>query len=291
MVLPIERDLCVSLIIKIKEESMFTRLTTRPEDLNGDPLFLVFFENQLLMTVDLELPSISTDQIKKITEKSPFFLGKFKNRPVYSVGSDGNISPSKQMSYIPFRELYKEFNASTFAMTNLASQICRWDRDHQFCGKCATPLTIIKGEFGKECPHCHLTHYPTLSPAIIVAVKKGEKILLAQNYKWVESQMFSTLAGFVEPGETIENAVAREVMEEVGIKIKNIQYVASQSWPFPGSLMLGFTADYHSGTLTPDGVEIIEAHWYDQHNLPKVLPNKKAISRFLIESVLGPIED
>jgi len=270
---------------------MFTRLSTPPDNLTGTPLFLVFFENNLLMTNDLEFPSISTEQIKMMTKNVPFFLGKFENRPVYSVVSNNEIPPLSQLKFIPLRELLTSFDAATFAMTNLASQVCRWDRDHQFCGKCASPLTTIKGEFGKLCPNCQLTHYPTISPAIIVAVKKGNKILLAQNYKWTESHMFSTLAGFVEPGETIENTVAREVMEEVGIKIKNIQYIASQSWPFPGSLMLGFTADYHSGTITPDGVEILEAHWFDRENLPKVLPNKKAISRFLIELVLGPIQD
>ncbi|MCK5834290.1 MAG: NAD(+) diphosphatase [Lentisphaeria bacterium] len=268
---------------------MFVRLTKPTPELTAPPLFLVFFDNDLLVDSNFNFPSLSMDSFPTDTFNSPIFLGQFNNQPVYTVVANTNKSPDHQFTYIPFRDLYKNFDHSTFAMTNLASQICRWDRDHQYCGKCSTKLTTLPEEFGKACPSCHLTHYPTLSPAIIVVVKKEDKILLAQNYKWVESNMFSTLAGFVEPGETIENAVEREVMEEVGIKVKNIKYISSQSWPFPGTLMLGFSAEYDSGTIVPDGIEIKEAGWYGRNDLPATLPNKRAISRFLIETVMGPL--
>ena len=136
----------------------------------------------------------------------------------------------------------------------------------------------------KRCDECGLISYPKLSPSIIVLVRRGEEALLARNEAW-PTGMFSTLAGFVEPGESIEQTVHREVSEEVGIRVKNIHYLGSQSWPFPNSLMLGFHADYDSGEIVCQEGEIAEAEWFKYDNLPNV-PGNTAISGWLIKSFI-----
>ena len=126
-----------------------------------------------------------------------------------------------------------------------------------------------------------MKHFPRLAPAVIVAVTKGDKILLAHSSEW-RGKLYSVLAGFVEPGETFEECVEREIMEEVGIKVKNIRYFGSRPWPFPHSLMVGFTAEYESGEITIDQVEITDAQWFTSDNLPLV-PGKISIARQLID--------
>ena len=134
----------------------------------------------------------------------------------------------------------------------------------------------------KLCPACGLTTYPRLSPSIIVLVRNGEEMLLARNAAWPTS-MYSTLAGFVEPGEAIEQTVHREVAEEVGVSVKNLRYLGSQSWPFPNSLMLGFHADYAGGDIVYHDGEIADARWFHYRHLPNV-PGGTAISRWLIDA-------
>ena len=130
------------------------------------------------------------------------------------------------------------------------------DADHQFCGRCGTPLDQKHDkEHAKICRHCHLRQYPRISPCIIVSIRKDQQLLLARSFT-MEAGRFSNIAGFVEAGETLEEAVAREVMEEVGITVRNIQYVGSQPWSFPHQLMVGFYAEYESGELclAPDEI-------------------------------------
>ncbi len=143
----------------------------------------------------------------------------------------------------------------------------------------------MPGERAKKCPNCGLTNYPRLSPAIIIAVvrptEQGNRLLLARNHRF-PSGRYSVIAGFVEPGESLEECAQREVREEVGIRIKNICYFGSQSWPFPNSLMVGFTAEYDSGTLVLEAAEIAEAQWFAADHLP-LLPPKMSIARRLID--------
>ena len=136
----------------------------------------------------------------------------------------------------------------------------------------------------KHCGDCGLISYPRLSPSIIVLIEKGPQMLLARNAQW-PTNMYSTLAGFVEPGESIEQTVHREIMEEVGLKVSNLRYAGSQSWPFPNSLMLGFHCDYAGGDIVCQEEEIADAQWFDANNLPN-MPPKTAISRWLIDEFL-----
>ncbi len=165
-----------------------------------------------------------------------------------------------------------------------AVQVLEWDRTHRFCGACGTATTIAPGERAKRCPACQLTVYPRISPAMMVLVCKGRELLLARGVNFPPGR-FSALAGFLEAGESIEQAVIREVREEVGVEVDRLEYFASQSWPFPNSLMIAFRAQWVSGELRPDLNEIAEAHWYLPENLPQ-LPPRLSIARALIDSAI-----
>jgi NAD+ diphosphatase len=156
-----------------------------------------------------------------------------------------------------------------------------WRKNHRFCGSCGTETVEGTEERVLCCPNCGALFYPNQSPAVIVAVTKDDALLLAHNSHF-HPEMHSILAGFVDPGETIEETVARELREEVGIEVKNIRYARSQPWPFPNSLMIGFHAEWQSGELKPDGVEIKFADWFTRDNLP-ALPRPGSIARMLID--------
>lgn len=183
------------------------------------------------------------------------------------------------------RELYGHLGLDAFSLASRAIQIVHWDRTHQYCGQCGAPTETLAHERAKRCTSCGFTAYPRLSPAIIIAVTReleGEtRLLLARNNRFPTGR-YSIIAGFVEPGESLEECCAREVMEEVGLRIQNITYFGSQSWPFPNSLMLGFTAEYAGGEFVLEEAEIAEAGWFSAHNLPQV-PPPLSISRQLID--------
>lgn len=169
-----------------------------------------------------------------------------------------------------------------FRVAGRAHQIINWVRTHQYCGKCGGPIKNKVTELARECPNCGVNIYPRISPAVIIAIVKGDKILLARNKNFPNS-FYSVLAGFVEPGETLEECVQREVKEEVGIEVKNIKYFGSQSWPFPDSLMIAFTAEYANGEIVVDNLELSHADWFSRYNLPAKIPDKKTIAGRLIE--------
>ncbi|XOV80207.1 MAG: NAD(+) diphosphatase [Aestuariibacter sp.] len=174
-----------------------------------------------------------------------------------------------------------------FGVISRAWQVALFLRTHRFCGQCGRRMHNVQWELAMACKNCGHRCYPRISPCIIVAVRKGNKILLAQG-KHHSNNMYSTLAGFVESGETLEQAVHREVKEEVGININNIRYFGSQPWPFPHSLMCGFLADWHSGDIDIDNDEIIAAEWFDVDKLPTIPPTF-SIAGKLIAATLSDI--
>jgi NAD+ diphosphatase len=187
------------------------------------------------------------------------------------------------------RPLAASLSQIFFGLAGRAIQILTWDRTHQFCGQCGALTETLPDERAKRCPHCGLTNYPRLSPAIIIAVVRhsdgeglpGKWVLLARNHRFPPGR-FSVIAGFVEPGESLEECAQREVLEEVGIRIKDIRYFGSQPWPFPNSLMIGFTAEYESGEIRLEEAELAEARWFPANRLPD-LPPKTTIARRLID--------
>ncbi|MEZ4715792.1 MAG: NAD(+) diphosphatase [Caldilineaceae bacterium] len=187
------------------------------------------------------------------------------------------------------RDLFGTFDDATLMLAGRAVQIVDWDRNHQFCGRCATPTEPSTTERVRTCPACGLSSYPRISPAIIIAVTRqtdaGPRILLARNHRFPTGR-YSVIAGFVEPGESLEECCRREVREEVGIEIRDIRYFGSQPWPFPNSLMLGFTAAYASGDLVLEAAEIADAQWFAPDTLP-LLPPKISIARQLIDAFVA----
>ncbi len=162
-----------------------------------------------------------------------------------------------------------------------AAELAAWQRDHQFCGACGTPTRRREDQVAFECPSCQAEFWPRVTPAVIMVVYRGDEILLARHTRSKTSAVYSCLAGFVEAGETLEEAVAREVEEEVGITVGHPVYVKSQAWPFPHALMLGFLVPWVSGEPVPDGLEIVDARWFRRDNLPE-LPLPLSIARNLI---------
>jgi NAD+ diphosphatase len=190
----------------------------------------------------------------------------------------GNLDPGFQ----PLMALAARLEAEEWAIAGRAVQLAEWDRTHRFCGRCATPTEIAAGERARRCPSCGLLAFPRLAPAVIVLAERDDgRALLARN-KSFPMPMFSTIAGFVEPGETLEDAVVREVYEEVGVVVTDVAYVASQPWPFPHSLMIGFNARWASGDIVCDGTEIAEADWFSPDDLP-MIPPPLSIARRLID--------
>ena len=186
------------------------------------------------------------------------------------------------------RSLFGVMADESVALAGRAAQLIEWDRSHQFCGVCATPTVREAHERARRCPACGHSAYPRISPAMMCLVTRGRDILLARNVNFPPGR-YSALAGFVEAGETIEETISREVREEVGIEVKHPKYFASQSWPFPHSLMIAFTAEYAGGEVTPNEHEIAEAAWFNADHLPQ-LPPRVSIARALIDDTLRRIE-
>ncbi|MCX7709999.1 MAG: NAD(+) diphosphatase [Clostridia bacterium] len=183
------------------------------------------------------------------------------------------------------RETYGLMADEWFFAAGRAQHLIHWKENHKFCGRCGNPMGMIEEERAVKCTSCDHIVYPRISPAIIVAVIKEGEILLARSSRF-PTGMYSIIAGFVEPGETLEACVNRELKEEVGIEAKNIRYFASQPWPFPDSLMVGFTAEYSSGEIVIDNKEIVDANWFSKDLLPQ-LPGKASIARKIIDWYLS----
>ena len=180
------------------------------------------------------------------------------------------------------RALHGIISAEEVGCASRAVQLAGFDTAHRFCGRCGCRTVPSQAEHARVCTGCGATVYPRLSPAVIVLVRRGDECLLARSPRFPPG-MYSAIAGFVEPGETLEHAVQRELTEECGVRVKNLTYVGSQPWPFPHSLMLGFIGEDAGGELRVDGVEVVSAGWFHRDRLP-VLPSPGSIARWLIDS-------
>jgi NAD+ diphosphatase len=210
------------------------------------------------------------------------YLGVLDSEPCWSVELEERIELPAGVELTGIRGLYERLPEVEYALAGRAVQIIAWERDHQFCGRCATPTERVSGERARRCPNCGLTSYPRISPAVIVLIERGDRILLARGHAFVPGR-FGIVAGFVEPGESLEEAVAREVQEEVGIELADIRYFGSQPWPFPHGIMIGFRAQALSAELSIDESELAEAGWYAIDDLP-IIPAKLSIARRLIDA-------
>jgi NAD+ diphosphatase len=268
------------------EPDEFESLTIQPADIAADDAcYFVFMDDQILCISEQGVPRpLSGDELRwlEIERHSELFLGRYRGRGCFAVAASGSIQPG--FALVGLRSWLGRVAPSLFYLAGRAQQLIEWDRDHRYCGRCGTPMVDHPTDRAKQCEECGLISYPRLSPSIIVLVRRGDEMLLARNARWPQG-MYSTLAGFVEPGESIEQTVHREVLEEVGIRVSRLRYLGSQSWPFPNSLMLGFHADYAGGEIVCQDEEIAEARWFRYDALPNVPPGT-AISRWLIDDFI-----
>ena len=252
---------------------------------NGPTLWIVFHNDKILVESknDDTIAVSTTPPVERgISPDFQQFLGNYGGADVFvaELTSEPVVLP-ENMRFDGLRSLFGKIDAEIFGLAGRAIQIIHWNRDHKYCGRCGTRMKTRKTELAKKCPTCSFTCFPRLSPAVIMSVVRGDEILLGRSPHFPEG-MYSTLAGFVDSGETLEEAVSREVREEVNVEISDIHYVASQPWPFPHSLMIGFSSKYQGGTLRIDNKEIEDAGWFSRDNLPK-LPSHISIARHLIE--------
>lgn len=211
-------------------------------------------------------------------------IGHFDGEPVYLFVLKHPVE-LEGCSWQGLRQFMLSGDYDVFQQLGYAAQIGTWAREHRFCGSCGRATVQVPGERAMYCEHDSVRFYPRISPSMIVLITRGDEILLARSPRFVTG-VYSTLAGFVEPGESVEDCVRREVMEEVQVKVRHIKYMGSQCWPFPHSMMLGFHAEYESGKIVPQADEIEDARWFRLDDLPP-LPANRSIARYLIEAYLA----
>jgi NAD+ diphosphatase len=217
------------------------------------------------------------------------YLGVLQGTQCWAAELPPEAEPPPGMSWQGLRALFSVLEDAHFALAGRALQLLDWDRNHQFCGRCGARTEAKREERVRVCPACKLSAYPRVAPAVMALVRKENRLLLARSPHFPPG-MYSALAGFVEPGESLEQCLAREVAEEVGVQISNTRYFASQPWPFPHSLMIAFVCDWKSGEIRPQEGEIEAANWFDVLQLPK-LPSKISIARRLIDAVVAEMVD
>jgi len=267
-------------------ESIYKRFRPAftPEGESSIPAYwFIFNSNRMLINLEKpdKIPFVRNLEELKLFPVRIQYLGTLKEYPCYSAEVTPKTKPPEGMEFRDLRSLYEVLDEDIFLLAGKAIQIINWDKNHQFCGKCGAPTETVEDEMAKVCPKCGFKSYTRLSPAVITAIVNDGKLLMAKHAR-IGGDMYGLIAGFVEPGETIEEAVQRETMEEVGLRVKNIKYFGSQPWPFPNSLMLGFTAEYESGEIEVDGEEITDAKWFRADELPRI-PSRMSIAGELID--------
>jgi len=254
-------------------ESFLALLEPQP---HSDPHTFIFRDGGLLVReTDLALPADPAAALTHFDPASLHAVGLLEDRYCHAGWVDGEVEPATGYAFKGLRTLFGAIDDKLLAVAARAFQIVEWARTHRYCGACGTPTEALPGERCMRCPACGQVAYPRISPAMMVLVRDGDKVLLAR-HTGPRATRFSPLAGFLEPGESIEEAVHREVFEEVGLKVKNLKYFGSQSWPFPHSLMIAFTAEYAGGEIRLQEEEIEEARWFGPDD--EMPPYAKGIS-------------
>jgi len=257
-----------------------------PEDIGSDPRCFAFRRRELLVTEDGKLPGVATIDAHGIEAVRTQYLGQLGATHCFSAELDPALQAPPGYAFRDLRMLFGSLEPELHAVAGRAVQIVEWDRTHQFCGACGAKTELSSNDRSRSCPDCQMPTYPRLSPAMIVAVERGDEILLARSAHFPPG-IYSVLAGFVEPGESAEEAVVREVWEESRIVVTNVRYFDSQPWPFPNSLMLGFTAEYESGQIdTSFDDEVEDASWFRHDDLPATFPGNISISQWLLNGWL-----
>lgn len=248
------------------------------------PIWFVFRGDRLL--VHSGNPSISLPQAepKKLGLGVLFRreVGEIDGRSCFAVEVEPETEPPEGMEFRDLRGMLGTVDEEFFVSAGRAKQVVDWNRTHRFCGRCGARTKDVEHELAKRCPSCGMTFHPRISPAAIMLVWREGELLLARSPHFPPG-WYSALAGFVEPGESIEQTIRREVKEEVGVEVGEVRYFGSQPWPFPNSLMIGFLAEYASGEVCVEPEEIEDAKWFPLGELPPMPPDT-AIARKMINA-------
>ena len=250
--------------------------------------WFLFYKDELLLKETSDGPVLPSLQdlnvLPYLTAKHAQYVGSLDSTACFAAHiASEDVPPGFSLQKL--RGVYGLVDDESFRLAFRAYHIRTWLKNNRFCGSCGQATQPVTEELAVRCPQCGHIAYPRISPAIIVAVTKGEEILLAHSNRFPQGR-YSVIAGFVEPGETLEECVRRELAEEVGVEVTDIRYFGNQPWPFPDSLMVAFTATAVSSEITIDNKEILDAGWYSPHNLPPNLPGQESIARRLIDAYL-----
>ena len=271
--------------------SRFSPALTPPVPPSGESLWFAVRGRDVLVgeknEAPWEIPRLPDLAAIGLEPEASHYLGVLGGVACYAASLGDETAAPGGMAFEEVRPLLFRLDEELAAVAGLAVQIVEWDRTHRFCGRCGTPTENARGERAKRCPACRLLAFPRVSPAMIVRVTRGEEILLARGRRFADP-MYSVLAGFVDPGESLEECVRREVREEAAIEVEDIRYFGSQPWPFPHSLMVGFTARWAGGEIRIDPEELMDAGWFRADALPAV-PPKQSIARQLIDAFVDGI--
>ena len=251
----------------------------KPED-----VCYVYTDNKILIHFDSESKRLRLPTRTEIEIKNPQSSTIFKLESGWAL--EGETFEKQKLkggfTFQSLRDVLGQLATPVAKEAAVGAQYVNWSSIHKFCGHCGEKLKLSTTEVAKTCSSCEKTFYPQLSPVVITLIRRGREVLLAKGQP--PKKFFSCIAGFVEPGESLEECLRREVKEEVGLEVKNMKYFGSQPWPFPNNLMVGFTADWVAGEVQVDTNEITEARWFDRDQLPEELPPRSSISRQLIEA-------
>ncbi len=260
-----------------------------PQELPGQALWFVFRRGELLVMQGDEgnamLQPIASPSQLGLTPLRQQYLGLLGELHCYAAEVDADSDDPEGWGWLGLRNLFGALDEDVFSLAGRAAQLLEWERTHRYCGACGSLMQQHASERALECPQCQLIAYPRITPAIMALVRDGERLLLGRSRHFRRGS-YSVLAGFLEPGETLEQCVAREVREEVGVEVKNVRYFASQPWPFPHQMMIAFFAEYAGGELRIDPVEIEDAQWFNIGQLPPI-PGKISLARRLIDAAVG----
>lgn len=249
----------------------------------GETICLAFAGDEILLTTGNKLPD--TAQLAGLpAATTDCLIGEHGGVPCRLAAWPADIELPANLVRHNLRFTWELIDTAQYAIAVRAKLLLTWDREHRFCGACGTATEAMHGEPARVCPACQLRAYPRLSPAVMVLIHRGDELLLARSPHF-RPGMYSALAGFVEAGESLEDCIHREVMEEVGVRVTNLRWFSSQPWPFPHSLMLAFHADYVDGEITPQPGEIEDARWFHWDALPE-MPLSTSIAYRLLQSAI-----
>ena len=242
--------------------------------------WFIFFNNQLLLQKKGETYTIPYSINPPVPVKNVLEVSLLEDMPACTASVDTPLEETAEYLPMGLRASYDYLDPILHKIAGKAYELIYWDQHSRFCPSCGTK-TVMQTTISKQCPNCKYEIYPVVSPAILVLIRKGDAILLvhARNFR---GSFYGLVAGFLETGETLEECVRREVMEETGLEINNITYFGNQPWPYPSNLMVGFIADYVSGTIRLQDEELSEGAFFTKDNLPE-LPRKLSLARKMID--------